>query len=129
VIDRSKPEAELVVCISNELDEIKKKVESLEELSTDFRKNVRIEFVDTITGRFEKLEKVIEELSVKIENYRTEIVKAKWLIDEVKIDLNNKIDKIERKRLEEKEMEVALKKLAGSEKITVNKKLLEGLKE
>jgi len=174
MVDRSKPEADLIICISNELNEIKGRLEALEELSSNFRRNMRTELVNTITGRFEKTERTVEELNIVIESLKIEIEKCKAdrdfadnlnkkledvdkkfgemeeaieelgrkiedcnmeglrikrLINEVKLGIDSRVKQIEQRLIEEKEMEDALKKLAGSEKFKVNRKLLEELRK
>ena len=160
MMDRSKPEAELVICISNELNELKRRVEGLEQLSADFRRNMTIDFVNTINSRFEKIENAIEDFNYKIEACKTdekfintinerfekmekvigelgdkidyckiENLELRKLIKDAKVELNDKMTQIERKRLQEKQMEAALKKLAGHERTKVDKKLLEELRK
>lgn len=122
--EKFRPEAELSIAANDHFTEIMRRIESLEDASEDFMKKMTTGFVNTITRRFEKIEKGIEDLNDKIEGYKTQNVRMGKLISES----HDKINQVERKRKQENEMESALRKLAGPEKIRVNRKLLEELK-
>lgn len=121
--ERFRPEKELAMATRNKLNEISRRIENLEESSADFRKRMMTDFVSTLTKRFEKMENTIADLGNKIEDYKTGSMIIQGQVDQANIRINQ----IEHKRLEEKEMDAALKELAGSEKIKVNKRLLKEL--
>lgn len=109
----------------NKLSEISARMESLERTSVGFRKRMTTDFVSTITKRFEDMERSITELGNKIDDYRIQSMGLQGQIDQTNIRINQ----AEHKRLEEREMEAALKELAGAERPKVDKRLLEGLKK
>lgn len=123
--ERFRPEKELAMATRNKLSEISARMESLERTSVGFRKRMTTDFVSTITKRFEDMERSITELGNKIDDYRIQSMGLQGQIDQTNIRINQ----AEHKRLEEREMEAALKELAGAERPKVDKRLLEGLKK
>jgi hypothetical protein len=123
--ERFRPEKELAMATRNRLIEISQRMESLERMSMEFRKRIATDFVRTISKRFEVMEKSITELSNKLDDYRIENMDIQGRIDQANI----RIDHTEQRRLEEQDMQEALKELAGNEKLKVNKRLLEELKK
>jgi len=123
--ERFKPETELAINITNKFDDIKKQIKDVEGISSEFKKWVMTDLVDIIKKRFEKLEEDIEELNYKMENCSLVNEKIKERIEQV----NSRIDLLELKRMEEKQMEAALEKLAGPSKVKINRKPLEELKK
>lgn len=121
--ERFGPEKEMAMATRNKLNEISRRIENLERTSADFRKRMMTDFVRTITRRFESVEKSIEDISSRIEDYRIQSMAIQGGVDQTNIRINQ----VEQKIDEERDIEDALKELAGSEKIKVNKRLLKGL--
>lgn len=122
--ERFRPEKELAMATRNKLSEISARMESLERTSAEFRKRMTTDFVRTITKRFEDMERSITELRNSVDDYRIQNMGLQGQIDQTNIRVNQ----IEHKRLEEREMDAALKELAGADRPKVDKRLLDGLK-
>lgn len=127
--ERFSCEIETDICTEKQLKALRKRVSSLEELTINFKKRITIELVDTISGRFEKLEGAIDELNSKIEYLRTECVNIKSQIVDIENKVQDEVKQIARMKEEERDMDAALKKLAGQEKLKVDRRPLDQLRK
>lgn len=121
-------EIETDICTEKQLKALRKRVSSLEELTVNFKKRVTIELVDVITGRFEKVEESIDELNRKVEYLKTECLKIKSQIVDIENKIEEEMKKIARMKEEERDIDTALKKLAGQDKLKVNRRPLDQLR-